>query len=242
VYPGHPDARISVVICTLNEEENLPSVLPYLPRWVDEVIIVDGHSTDNTVEVARELRRDAKILYQPNKGKGEALKIGVKAASGDVVVTLDADGTYSPEEMPKFVQAVLQGKDVAKGSRFVHGAPSCMPLHRRLGNRVLAMTANLLLGTSYTDICSGYYAFRREVFQKLDLKSDGFEMEQEFFVKAAQMKLKVVEIQHSYYPRAHGASKTRDFRQGIRDILWILFLCLVPKRQRKLVGRMLERT
>jgi glycosyltransferase involved in cell wall biosynthesis len=216
--------KVSVVICALNEEKNLRLVLPKIPNLVDEIIIVDGHSTDRTVEVAKKLRPGVVMLCQPNTGKGEALKYGVASSKGDIIVTLDADGTYSPEEIPLFVQAVLQGYDFAKGTRFLGTKPACMPIRRRVGNRILALTANLLFHTKYTDICSGYYAFLKADFMRMNLISQGFEMEQELFVKIAKMKLKVVEIPHSYTRRMYGASKTHDFRQGITDLLWIISL------------------
>jgi len=220
----HP--KVSVVICALNEEKNLHQVLPKIPASVDEVIIVDGHSTDRTLEVAKKLRPDTILLCQPNTGKGEALKFGVASSKGDIIVTLDADGTYSPEEIPKFIEAILKGNDFAKGTRFLGTYPTCMPYRRRLGNKVLALTSNLLFRTKYTDICSGYYAFFKADFMRMNLISEGFEMEQELFVKIARMHLKVVEIPHSYTRRMYGVSKTRDFRQGLTNLLWMVSIFL----------------
>jgi len=228
--------KVTVIICALNEEKNLPQVLPKIPVWVDEVILMDGHSTDRTVEVAKKLRPDIRVLYQPNNGKGEALKYGVAASKGDIIVTLDADGTYPPEEIPNFVQAILQGHDFAKGTRFKDTKPACMPPNRQFGNRILALTANLLFHTKYTDICSGYYAFLRADFMRMNLISQGFEMEQELFVKIAKMKLRVVEIPHSYTRRMYGVSKTHDFRQGITNLLWIISLFLRDDAVKSKVG------
>jgi glycosyltransferase involved in cell wall biosynthesis len=221
MYPKPPYPKVSVVICTLNEAKNLPYVLPYIPDWVDEVILVDGHSTDGTIEVAKRLRPDVKVYYQPNRGKGDALKYGVKKAEGDIIVTLDGDGTYDPAEMHKFVEAILIGNDFAKGTRFKGGAPH-MPAHRRMGNKILALTANLFFSSRYTDICSGYYAFKKDALQKVNLTSNGFEMEQELFVKIVKTKLKVAEVPHSYKRRLYGTSKTKDLIQGIKDLLWII--------------------
>ena len=103
-YPG-----ITVIICALNEASNLPSVFPRIPEWVDEVLLIDGHSTDRTVEVARELFPEVTVLYQPGTGKGNALKHGFKHARGDIIVTLDADGATDPEEIPKFIEPLLKG-------------------------------------------------------------------------------------------------------------------------------------
>jgi glycosyltransferase involved in cell wall biosynthesis len=212
---------VSVIICTLSEAENLPHVLPRIPDWVDEVILVDGHSTDDTVEVAKKLRPDIKVLFQPGKGKGDALKCGFKHASGDIIVTLDADGSTDPEEMPKFIKPLLNGYDFAKGSRFLEGSPK-MPRHRKFGNWVLATTSNILFGTKYTDICSGYNAFWKKALDRVKLSSDGFEMEQELNVKIKKRGLKVVEVPYQDKGRHSGTSKTQDVRQGFKDLFTIL--------------------
>ena len=127
--------KVTAVICALNEEKCLPQVLPKIPTCVEEVILVDGHSKDRTVEVAKALRPDIKVLCQPGSGKGAALKYGTAFSKGDIIVTLDADGTYPPEEIPKFVHAIIQGYDFAKGTRFLSEDANCMPGNRRLGNR-----------------------------------------------------------------------------------------------------------
>ena len=132
---GHTNPRVSVVIPTLNEAKNLPFVLPRIPEWVDEVIVVDGRSTDNTIEVARELLPEVVIVYQKGKGKGDALRAGFAAATGEIIVMLDADGSTEPAEIRAYVGALLAGADFAKGSRFIQGAgTSDMELLRRLGN------------------------------------------------------------------------------------------------------------
>lgn len=120
MYPPGADKQYSVtaLICTLNEAENLPHVLPQIPDWVDEVLIVDGHSTDDTIKTAKELSPRAKIVVQTGKGKGNALKEGVNQSSGDIIVTLDADGQTDPHDMGKYVEPLIAGYDFAKGSRF----------------------------------------------------------------------------------------------------------------------------
>ena len=165
--PPHP--TVSAIICTLNEEKNLQNVLPRIPKWVDEIIIVDGHSSDRTVEVAKQLLPDVKILYQPKKGKGDALKYGIAEAKGEIIVTLDGDGTYPPEELSNFVEAILEGYEFAKGTRFKGARPKHMPKRRLLGNSVLVWSTNVLFGTNYTDVCSGYNAFLKSAFQRVNL-------------------------------------------------------------------------
>src|SRR5919106_623141 len=162
--------RVSVVIPALNEQDNLPHVLPRIPALVDEVVLVDGASTDNTVEVARRLRPDILVVNQVGSGKGAALRSGFAAASGEIIVTIDADGSTDPAEIPFFVHALLAGADVAKGSRFLHGGgTSDMPLHRRLGNGMFVQLVRRLYGGRYTDLCYGYNAFWRRCLDILDL-------------------------------------------------------------------------
>ncbi|HKV01395.1 MAG TPA: glycosyltransferase family 2 protein, partial [Ktedonobacteraceae bacterium] len=109
---------ISVVIPALNEAQNLQYILPYIPSLVSEVILVDGHSTDDTIAMARQLLPTIRIIKQTGKGKGNALKHGFAACTGDIIVMLDADGSADPNEIPRFIEALLRGYDFAKGSRF----------------------------------------------------------------------------------------------------------------------------
>src|SRR3954463_13554798 len=144
---------VSVIIPTLNEERNLPHVFAKLPADIEEVILVDGGSVDRTVEVARELRPGVVVVQQTRTGKGNALACGFAACSGDIVVMLDADGSTDANEIPRFGDALRQGADMAKGSRFTQGGGSCdiTPL-RRAGNRFLCALVNVLYGTHYSDL------------------------------------------------------------------------------------------
>jgi len=213
---------ITALICTLNEEESLPHVLPRIPDWVDEVLLVDGHSTDNTVAVARELRPDVRAVYQSGVGKGAALKSGVREARGDIVVTLDADGETPPEDMARFIQPLLDGCHFAKGSRLAHGRPARMPRYRWFGNKVLAVTFNLLYGTRYTDVCSGYSAFWKRDFLRVPLTYDAFHMEQQLLARAHKVGLRIVEVVHSSDGRIAGVSKTSGIKQGFID--WFVII------------------
>src|SRR6201992_717781 len=132
--------KVSVVIPTLNEARNLPHVLKTLPPTMHEVMVVDAHSVDDTVATVMRLRPDARILTQTRSGKGNALACGFAAATGDVIVMVDADGSADPAEIPSFVAALSAGADFAKGSRFAPGAGSGsrdITMLRMLGNRLL---------------------------------------------------------------------------------------------------------
>lgn len=133
-----PGARVSVVIPTLNEARNLPHVLARLPPGIHEVILVDGYSADDTLQVARRHRPEVRIVMQTRKGKGNALACGFAVATGDIIAMIDADGSADPSEIPRFVQALLNGADFAKGTRFAKGAGSNdITRLRSLGNRML---------------------------------------------------------------------------------------------------------
>jgi glycosyltransferase involved in cell wall biosynthesis len=214
--------KVTALICTLNEAENLPHVLPRIPDWVDEVLIIDGRSTDGTGDLARGLRPGVQVLSQPGRGKGDALRYGVQHAFGDIIVTLDADGETDPSELHTFVEAVQRGYDFAKGTRLAHGRPLRMPVYRWVGNKLLAMTFNLLYGTRFTDICSGYAAFRKPSFLQLELTYDNCEMEQQMLARARKARMAIVEVPHASDGRIAGASKVSALKQGFID--WFVII------------------
>lgn len=227
------EQRISVVIPTLNEARNLPHVFARLPAELHEVIVVDGGSQDGTVAVARRLRPDVRVVTQTRKGKGNALACGFAAASGDIIAMVDADGSTDPGEIPRFVQALLDGADFAKGSRFVKGAGSGdITRLRRLGNRVLSGCVNALYGTRYSDLCYGFNAFWRhhvpvlglapEGHAGLPLWGDGFEIETLINIRVAVAGLAITEVASFEHPRIHGVSNLRTFRDGIRVLRTIM--------------------
>jgi glycosyltransferase involved in cell wall biosynthesis len=205
---------ITALICTLNEEETLPHVLPQIPDWVDEVLLVDGYSTDDTVTVANKLRPGVRIVHQPGRGKGDALKCGIEQAHGDIIVTLDADGTTDPADMPRFVEHLLRGYDFVKGSRFALSRPVGKPRHRIFGNWVIVTAYNILYRTSYTDLCSGYNAFWKQAIAHVDLS--GWTDQEEPLLNARVRKagLKVIEVGHHDKGRTGGETKQPSWRQG----------------------------
>jgi glycosyltransferase involved in cell wall biosynthesis len=212
---------VSVIICALNEEQNLPHVLPRIPAWVNEVILVDGHSTDATVVIAKQVRPDIRIVFQPGSGKGDALKCGIQQATSEIIVTLDADGQTNPEDIQRFITPLLSGYDFAKGTRLAHSRPPNMARHRWFGNKILANTANILYGTRYTDICSGYCAYWKSAFERLKLSNNGFGMEQELMVKAKKAGLEIIEVEHYDAGRLGSNSKVSGIKQGFIDF-WII--------------------
>jgi glycosyltransferase involved in cell wall biosynthesis len=222
--PPRSHARVSVVIPTLNEAANLPHVFARLPLdQLFEIILVDGHSTDDTIAVARQLCPAVRVVLQDSKGKGNALACGFAAARGDIIVMLDADGSTDPREIPAYIDALYEGADFAKGSRFTDGGGSddITPL-RRQGNRFLNGTVNVLFGTRYSDLCYGYNAFWSDLRPTINVDCAGFEVETLINVRVAKAGLNVAEVPSVERERIHGVSKLHPVRDGLRVLRTIL--------------------
>jgi CheY-like chemotaxis protein len=210
---------VSVIIPTLNEAENLPLVLPYLPKeWIDEVILVDGRSTDNTIEVAKKILPSIKIDLEKKPGKGAALLAGYKAASGEILIVLDADGSHDPREIPRFVHSLMEGADFAKGSRFTPGGGTTdMPRIRQLGNQFFVFLINTIFNVHFTDLCYGYHAFWRYCLDIISLEDvDGFEIDTAIYLRALYLHLRVTEVPSFEGYRFRGTGKLRTFPDGWR--------------------------
>lgn len=204
--------KISLVIPTLNEAENLPAVLKQIPRYIDEIIIVDGYSKDKTVEIAKQF--GCKIYYD-NIGKGSALIKGVEESTGDYIIMMDADWSHRVEEMNLLIEGLEVGYDFCMGSRFIQGGGTeDMTFIRRLGNKFFVGIVNLFFGMNYSDLCYGYRAFRKEIFKGLNLKSKGFSIETEISIKAAKNKLRILEVPSFEKSRKHGEGKLRGITDG----------------------------
>lgn len=232
--PGQPwtAARVSVVIPAKNEERNLPHVLAALPDGLHEVLLVDGCSTDDTVTAALRSRRGIRIVAQPGEGKGDALAAGCRAATGEIVVMLDADGSTDPAEIPRFVGALEHGADFVKGSRYLAGGGSDdLTWVRRTGNRALAGLVNLLFGTRYTDLCYGYNACWSRHVDVLRLDRDGFEIEAVMNIRAATAGLRVEEVPSFERRRLHGDGNLSVTRDGLRILRAILAERLTTRRE-----------
>ncbi len=216
---------VTVVIPTLNESRNLPYVAGRMPP-VDQIVVVDGGSVDDTVKVARELWPDATVLRQSRSGKGNALACGFREATGDILVMIDADGSTDPAEIPLFVRALTGGADLAKGSRFAHGGGSDdITRFRRVGNWGLNWLVNRIFRTAFTDLCYGYNAFWRHALAAVDLPptemadpqwGDGFEVETVINVRIARSGLRIREVGSFEGRRIHGRSNLNAFSDGLR--------------------------
>jgi glycosyltransferase involved in cell wall biosynthesis len=224
--------HISVVIPALNEARNLRHVLPLIPTIVNEIILVDGHSTDDTIVVVQQLgptiRAPVRVMKQTGKGKGDALRVGFAACVGDIIVTLDADGSTDPREIPLFVEALLRGNDFAKGSRSILGGGSHdFTFLRRLGNYWLRKLVNMLFSTRFSDLCYGYNAFWRHCLDYIEIDCDGFEVETLIHLRAHKAHLKIIEVPSIEYRRIYGKSNLNAFRDG-----WSVLRTIVRERSR----------
>jgi glycosyltransferase involved in cell wall biosynthesis len=224
------DPRISIVVPARNEARNLEVILPRLPK-VHEVILVDGHSVDGTVETALRVMPSIKVIQQTRIGKGNALACGFAAVTGDIIVMFDADGSADPAEIPAFVAALVRGADVAKGTRFSAGGGSeDITGFRAAGNYFLNMLTNLMLGTDYTDLCYGYNAFWADILPALQLPDidlppradgqmewgDGFEIETVLNCRIAEARMVITEVGSVERLRIFGESNLRAVSDGFR--------------------------
>ncbi len=221
------DPKVTVVVPARNEARNLEHVLPRLPLGA-EIIVVDGHSVDDTAAVVARLRPDARFIQQTRKGKGNALAVGFAQATGDIIVMFDADGSADPVEIDRYVAALLNGADFAKGSRVLPGGGSVdITRIRDFGNKVLTGITNVGFRTKYTDLCYGYNAFWADVLPALDLPSsepissqmqwgDGFEIETLINCRVAVAKLNVAEVPSIELQRVFGESNLHAVKDGLR--------------------------
>jgi Glycosyl transferase family 2 len=235
VQPDTYSPTVSLVVPAKNEAKNLREVLPQLPS-LHEVILVDGNSTDETIRAARDVLPDIRVVRQTRKGKGNALTAGFLAATGDIVVMFDADGSADPAEIPMFVEALVNGADFAKGSRFAAGGGSDdITLLRSAGNALLNLVANVAFRTRFTDLCYGYNAFWRKHLPVLDLPGpdlpapasgmlwgDGFEIETLIHCRFAAARVSITEVPSTELPRLHGQSNLRTFSDGMRVLRTIV--------------------
>ncbi|MFN8052388.1 MAG: glycosyltransferase family 2 protein [Acidimicrobiales bacterium] len=211
--------NVSVVIPCVNEALNLPSVLSQMPPGVVEVVIVDGESTDGTADIAREIRPDVIIIERDRTGKGDALKAGFEACTGDIIVMLDGDGSMSPREIGSMVMALANGADMVKGSRNLEeGHSADLTFIRDMGNRALSGLFNLIFDASHTDLCYGYLAFWRKHLWALTPNCAGFEVETFLNVRANRAGFHVVEVPSKEGRRLYGESNLNPIRDGLRIV------------------------
>ncbi len=212
-----PSIRLSIAIPAMNEAANLPYVLPRIPvvPEIVEVILVDGGSTDDTIEVARACLPSIRIVRQEGKGKSDAVRCGVQAAGGEFVLAMDADGSHDPTDIPRFIAGARAGYDLVKGARYLPGGGSFDDT--RLRRNLVWITdtvANVLWGTHFTDIVFGMFLIRQRCFFDLELTSNGFAIESQIVARAARRGYKICEIPIVERSRLSGSSHLSIIRDG----------------------------
>jgi glycosyltransferase involved in cell wall biosynthesis len=212
-----PNIHVSIAIPAINEAQNLAHVLPAIPTLPEivELILVDGGSTDETIEVARACLPGIRVVHQEGTGKSDAVRCGVLAAVGDFVLVMDADGSHDPADITRFIQLAHGGYDLVKGSRYLPGGGSFddTPLRRTLV-RLTDTVANVLWGSRLTDIVFGMFLIQRQCFLSLGITSNGFAIESQIMARAVRFGYKICEIPVIERARFSGSSHLSIIRDG----------------------------
>lgn len=211
---------VCILIPTLNEEKSIGDVIDrFIKLGFTNIFVIDGHSTDRTVEIAKS--KGARVVLQSGKGKGQAIIEAFQLLNNDVVVIIDGDGTYLPEEVHKLLEPIKKGiADHVVGNRFANFEKGAFTRLNLIGNKILNFFFRVMYGIDLHDILSGYRALTRDVYKSVDLKKHGFEIETELTVETLAKGFRIVEVPITYR-RRYGRTKLKPFRDGIRIALTI---------------------
>lgn len=215
----------SLIIPALNEEGCIGKTIVEIPRnFIDEIIVIDGHSTDNTINEAKEvLGPNDRVIIQKRKGWGAALREAFELASGEIVIVMDADGSQNPKDITSLLERLDSETKFAMASRYKAGGKSeDDTLIRGFGNWLFTKLTNLIHGTGVTDVLYFFFAIHRKNIAKLNLQSAGYEICIELMVKVKQAGLQIEEVPVTERPRLQGESKVNAFWDGLRILRAIL--------------------
>lgn len=205
--------KVTAVVPTKNEAKSVGDTLKRTAKYVDEIILIDGHSTDDTIAVAKKTIPSIKIVHQKSKGKGAGMRESIPYITGDIVVFVDADGSHIPEHIPTLVKKIEDGADMVIASRFLGGSDEFTPLRKFL-NWLVNVSVNLLFNSHYSDTQNGFRALRVSTLKKMNLISENFEVETEMCIRASKLGAKVVDVPSHEMSRVYGASNLSILKHG----------------------------
>jgi glycosyltransferase involved in cell wall biosynthesis len=221
--------KLSVIIPVYNERATIEEIIRRVQEvnvgLEKEIIVVDDSSQDGTSEILKNLKSpDLKICrHTKNMGKGAALRTGFSKAEGDIILIQDADLEYNPQDYPKLLEAILDGRaDVVYGSRFLGGPHRVLFFWHYVGNKILTTLSNMLSNLNLTDMETGYKAFRREIMEAIEFKSKRFGFEPEFTMKVARKNCRIYELPISYSGRDYSQGKKINWKDGIAAIFHLI--------------------
>ena len=220
---------VSVVIPVFNEESTIGDIITRTRNTLEkmnqpyEVLVIDDGSVDKSLEISKD--KGAEVFKETHQGKGRAIRYGFRRAKGNIIVTLDSDGSHQPEEIPLVLESIIEGEaDLSIGSRFLNNQANHAKIPRinRVGNKMFNGLIRFLTGSRISDSQSGFKAIRASILERMELSSKGYEVESELLIKALKLGARVTEIPISFEQRTVGKSKLDPYKDGARILYSII--------------------